>query len=138
MLNRISNRVWWSAVAMLCSCIIASRGFSQHPEQEQHQVQAAGQRPALPVIPDHIRARSIELVDKSGYARVRLEVDDESRVLISIFRPDESQPVFRLADLPDDIPGAEVKDPKSASSSSRKKWSAGLEFVNHEGKYNSR
>jgi hypothetical protein len=128
-MQRISNRVWWSGVAILCSLILASGGFSQRSKNTQQSV-------SLPVS-DVVRARNLEIVDKNGFARIRMSAEDNGIVTISVIRPDMPTPVLQFFDMPvDDSPTQSGQSIESTATAAQKKkhWDTELKFWNETGK----
>jgi hypothetical protein len=121
-MNKISNRVWWSGIAIFCSMIFASGGFSQ---KQRPTTSTSNLKP----VSDIVRTRNLEIVDKNGFARIRMSVEDDSSVSIAVVRPDMQTPVLHFVDV--------KAEDVAAEKEKKKYWHTELKFWNETGNYAS-
>jgi hypothetical protein len=130
-MNRISNRLWWSVVAILCALILSSSGFSRQQTQEK-QVTAP--------VAEVLRARRLEIVDKKGKARIHIAVTDDDNVFISVGRPGKSTPVLEFRDEKEidfGRTGRKETEPASTAQGKEVRWYTNLRFWTDLGKSSS-
>jgi hypothetical protein len=124
MVQRISNRVWWSAVAIVCSLILASGRFSQQAK--------------TPVpVSDVVRTRNLQIVDKKGFPRIELDVADDGAVSIAVRRPGMMTSVLHFVDMQViDFTSEPEKATRSTTriQQTKKRWTSELKFWHEEGR----